>query len=204
MILERNGKYEYTHRIVKRKVNPDEKGVCHHVDFNKLNNSPDNLRIMDWFEHQKLHASMNSERWKDEDFAKKMKKVFSETNSINGPYWSDEDWSKKQREKFSKAHKDRYSKMSKKERSEKHGLKKENNPIFGMGYKISGSNNGRFLHNLKHNFETNEILDAYKKTKSIDEACEILNTNKIILRKSEAYKSLNIKTNITLLTVFLI
>ena len=40
-------KYEYTHRIVANQNNIDNylntKNVIHHVDFNKLNNSPTNL-----------------------------------------------------------------------------------------------------------------------------------------------------------------
>lgn len=193
MILEQNGKYEYTHRIVKRKFWNDKKGVCHHVDFNKLNNEPSNLEVMDWFEHQKLHASFNSEKWKNEEFANKMKKIFSETNSINGPYWSNKSWREKQIKKFKKAHKIRYSNMSTEERKEKHGLPNEKNPMFKNGHKISGEKNGRYLHNLKHEFETKEIIDAYKKTNNIDEACDYLNTNKDILRKSNSYKSLNIQ-----------
>ena len=56
MLFERDGKFEYTHRIVKRKLWSEKKGVCHHKDFDKLNNAPSNLEIMDWFEHQKLHG----------------------------------------------------------------------------------------------------------------------------------------------------
>lgn len=74
MLLCENGKWEYTHRLVKQKIYNDEKGVCHHKDFNKLNNNPDNLQIMDYFEHQNLHSSLNSEKWKNAEWAKKRKK----------------------------------------------------------------------------------------------------------------------------------
>ena len=193
MLFERDGKFEYTHRIVKRKLWSEKKGVCHHKDFDKLNNAPSNLEIMDWFEHQKLHASLNSERWKNNtEFTEKMRKIFSETNSKNGPYWTNPEWSKVQREKFSKAHKKRFSKMTKEDKKV-HGLSGNKNSMYGKGYKVEGEKNGRYLHSLNHSFKVNEIIEAYKTSNSIDGACEILNTNKIILRKSDAYKKLNIQ-----------
>ncbi|GIV43972.1 MAG: hypothetical protein KatS3mg035_1095 [Bacteroidia bacterium] len=47
MLLE-NGKWEYTHRMVKREFWPDKKGVVHHKDIKKLNNDPSNLEVMSW------------------------------------------------------------------------------------------------------------------------------------------------------------
>lgn len=54
-----SGKYEFTHRLVglelKHNVNEN---VIHHSDFNRYNNSPSNLKWMNWDEHRKLHCSM--------------------------------------------------------------------------------------------------------------------------------------------------
>lgn len=55
---DRNG-YVYEHRQVAeykmgRLLLPNE--VVHHVDGNKRNNSPNNLRVMDRSEHSKLHS----------------------------------------------------------------------------------------------------------------------------------------------------
>lgn len=54
-----SGKYEFTHRLVgfELKHNIDET-VIHHSDFNRYNNSPSNLKWMNWDEHRKLHNSM--------------------------------------------------------------------------------------------------------------------------------------------------
>lgn len=59
MFLE-NGKWKYTHRYMvdwtKRDTN-SKKTVVHHVDFNKRNNDPNNLELMTWDDHTKLHNS---------------------------------------------------------------------------------------------------------------------------------------------------
>lgn len=58
-----NGDWEYTHRMVMRKLDRDiEEGeVVHHKDENPLNNIPDNLEIITRSDHNGLHASENVE-----------------------------------------------------------------------------------------------------------------------------------------------
>lgn len=69
--INTNGYYEITkgfnkgmsiHVIIAesikgRKLKPNE--VAHHIDENKLNNSPDNLQVMTNSEHARLHAIKN-------------------------------------------------------------------------------------------------------------------------------------------------
>lgn len=192
MLLEDNGKWEYTHRIVKRKLFNEQKGVCHHKDFIKTNNEPNNLQVMNYFEHQKLHAGLNSKRWENEVYANKMKKIFSETNSKNGPYWSNEEWSSR-RKKQAKEHMINYMQtLNEDEKKNKFGLHGEKNGMYNNGQKLVGEKNGRFLHQLNHEFNEHDIIEAYKSSNNIDEACILLNTNKVILRKSKAYKSLKL------------
>jgi len=55
------GKYVYTHQLVASDVCIDKgtvvgSRVIHHVDFDKRNNRPDNLREMEWHDHSRLHA----------------------------------------------------------------------------------------------------------------------------------------------------
>lgn len=193
MILEDSGNWEYTHRIVKRKMYPDSKGVCHHVNFNKLDNEPENLQVMNYFDHQKLHTDLNTERWKNEEFATKMKGVFSSTNKKNGPYWTNEEWSK-DRSEAARNHMLSYiSKLSEEERKIKFGLPGEKNGMFNNGHKLENEKNGRFRKDLKHEFTIEEIVHAFKNSNSITEACNILQTNEVILRKSKTYKNLNIE-----------
>ncbi|MEW6613928.1 MAG: portal protein [Thermodesulfobacteriota bacterium] len=56
----RTGQWRYTHRLVGRHLpRPigEKRWVMHHVDFDKRNNSPDNLVLMTWDDHVKLHMA---------------------------------------------------------------------------------------------------------------------------------------------------
>lgn len=55
--------WKYTHKIVNEQTAKNNGGhqigrcrVVHHVDFNKLNNSPNNLQEMTWYSHRKFHS----------------------------------------------------------------------------------------------------------------------------------------------------
>lgn len=56
--------------------------IRHHVDFNKLNNNPDNIRRIKWKDHWKLHAEHASELHKNEEYRKKI-------SEGRNKYWSD-------------------------------------------------------------------------------------------------------------------
>ena len=58
-ITKGNNRYQNEHRLIMeehlgRKLNKGE--VVHHIDGNRLNNSLDNLQVMDAKEHSKFHA----------------------------------------------------------------------------------------------------------------------------------------------------
>ena len=46
--------------------------VRHHLDFNKLNNNPDNVKRVIWEKHWKLHANHASELHKNQEYCKKI------------------------------------------------------------------------------------------------------------------------------------
>ncbi len=46
--------------------------VRHHVDFNKLNNNPDNIRRMRWGEHWKIHYSHAAAQHQDPEYRRKI------------------------------------------------------------------------------------------------------------------------------------
>jgi len=71
-------KWEFTHRMVAnyfklinlhnelvydRRFVDERKSVIHHIDYNKYNNSPENLAFMNGADHFKLHANKYSEWW---------------------------------------------------------------------------------------------------------------------------------------------
>ena len=49
-------RWYFTHRMVAWSLCGSYEGVVHHLDFNKLNNDPENLTIMSWSDHMRLHA----------------------------------------------------------------------------------------------------------------------------------------------------
>lgn len=55
------GEWKYTHKVVNESYSHgvhsvSKMRVLHHVNFNKSDNSPENLREMTWYEHRKLHS----------------------------------------------------------------------------------------------------------------------------------------------------
>ena len=155
MLFEK-GTWEYTHRIVKNHICKDKKRVVHHVDFNKRNNIPSNLEVMSWYDHQKLHSSLNTKRWNENpEFAEKIKKILFDANKIDGPYWSNPEWRENRVKKMSEQRKKKFANHSKEELQKIFGYKGEKNPMFNNGHKISGDKNGRFIEGINREF-TNE------------------------------------------------
>jgi len=46
--------------------------IRHHIDFNKLNNNPDNIKRLQWKDHWKLHSEHASTLHKDENYREKI------------------------------------------------------------------------------------------------------------------------------------
>ncbi|MDP3965171.1 MAG: DNA gyrase subunit A [bacterium] len=72
-------KWEFVHHIadaynIEHNVYKTSAGrVRHHADFNKLNNSPDNIQRMQWLAHWRLHSALAGERHKnDPEYVKKI------------------------------------------------------------------------------------------------------------------------------------
>lgn len=79
-----------THRLIaNRAISSEFRGqVIHHIDFNKHNNDPDNLRIMSWDEHTKLHAD-NSQllvNYTTSDIGREMSRELMKNN------WNSDEW----------------------------------------------------------------------------------------------------------------
>jgi len=94
--------------------------IRHHVDFNKLNNNPDNIRRMHWKEHWQTHYNFTSHKHKtDVEYRKKLaegrkkfwddpdnKKSFSERmRKRNLKNWKNEDYRNKMKVTLSEVNK---------------------------------------------------------------------------------------------------
>lgn len=86
-------KMEYTHKLVVVYTQGQYKNdyVCHHIDFDRYNNSPENLIYMDKLAHWKYHSDMLTEEWKTnpEKRTKAIKKGFNKWLDKNRKYHSE-------------------------------------------------------------------------------------------------------------------
>jgi len=116
--------WAFTHHLadkynIDKEIYSVQKGkVRHHVDFDKLNNSPENICRMDWREHWKLHSDMASNRHaNDPDYVRKLtegrkkfwadkknREAYAERISIrNKENWKDEEYREKMRANLSES-----------------------------------------------------------------------------------------------------
>jgi superfamily II DNA or RNA helicase len=81
--------YIPTHRIVSEFYNGKQeygtgKKTVHHKNFNKIDNTPDNLQLMEYSDHSRYHCQINSEmqkkKWQDPEYRKKMLPALAERN----------------------------------------------------------------------------------------------------------------------------
>ena len=76
--------------------------VRHHADFNKLNNSPDNIRRMDWLDHWELHSSLTSSRHEnDPEYVRKLREG-------REAFWSNPENREQYAERLSKRNKENW------------------------------------------------------------------------------------------------
>lgn len=99
-----DGKYYMTHSMVSRNINRDaidsvllsHGGKCvvvtHHYDFNKRNNTPENLIPMEMYEHYRLHHDKLLELYKDPIKSKDIREKFSKRAKA---MWNNPDMRKK-------------------------------------------------------------------------------------------------------------
>ena len=55
-----SGKFEFVHRLIAEEVDKNEErfNTVHHKNFNRFDNTPDNLEWVDFFEHKKRHSAV--------------------------------------------------------------------------------------------------------------------------------------------------
>ena len=103
-----NDKWDYVHHIsdawnIEHAMYAKSAGrIRHHLDFNKRNNYPNNIKRMKWKEHWQIHYSYASEKHKnDEDYRAKLAQGRKE-------YWANPENRKKQSERYSKINRERW------------------------------------------------------------------------------------------------
>lgn len=56
-----SGKYEFTHRLISKELQKKKNDtVVHHINFNRYDNTPNNLQWMSWKDHKDLHIKFNT------------------------------------------------------------------------------------------------------------------------------------------------
>ena len=80
--------WKLVHSIVSDFFNGKRKSgeIVHHKDFNKYNNSPENLELMPLKTHQKLHSDIFTKTWRSPEGRARKSKELAETNRR---LWSD-------------------------------------------------------------------------------------------------------------------
>lgn len=157
--------WKYTHRIVAEHVNPGVKGVVHHDNFNKLDNEPDNLRFMSRKDHQRLHASNNSYKWRnDRRYAKKMTGIFRDhAKKLHETPGFTEFFLNRRNEVFSS-----YDEETKKSIF---GRKGSQNGMYGKGKKLLGDKNGRWRSDFVRSVSKDQIIGWIMSGKRKEEVC---------------------------------
>lgn len=75
--------------------------VRHHVDFNKLNNNPENIKRIPWKEHWKIHAENASQLHRNENYRQRIAEGRKQ-------FWSNEENKKKAQQRISERNKENW------------------------------------------------------------------------------------------------
>lgn len=82
MVICLSGEEQFVHRIVGDYIDrPPGSQVIHHIDFNKLNNEPWNLKWMTWGAHRKLHSDHIQKLNADPEFQRRRAERTSKQNA---------------------------------------------------------------------------------------------------------------------------
>ena len=144
MVFDNEDKtWKYTHRVMANickgiyskplyySFESDYTPIIHHIDYNRFNNSPDNLCFMHPADHIKLHAECSSgKRLKmmKEKFPEQYKKFVEETSKKSKKYWGSLTQEQKQEhiEKARKGIKKHFKSLDENRRKEKAEISRKN------------------------------------------------------------------------------
>jgi hypothetical protein len=163
-ILESDG-WKYTHRMVSEFGEPQSKGIVHHIDFNKRNNEPSNLRFMSRKDHQILHAKTNTQRWLlTPGYAAKMSSIFSATakRSHARPGFT---------QNLLRLRDAKFSTYDQKTRKKLFGRIGNKNGMFQKGTLISANKNGRWNPLFVRSVSRDQIISWINSGKTAQDVC---------------------------------
>lgn len=137
-ISQKTGKRHWvpTHQMVRDfyDMYTKEKSVCHHKNFNSKDNTPENLQMVSWREHIKMHG----------DLLKENNKKIWEENSKLRQYRKTEEYRKSQAEKTRNAWQD--EKLKKKHLDGvKRRIQRDGPPTFFKDFNSSDANKKRAI-----------------------------------------------------------
>jgi hypothetical protein len=159
--------WKFTHRLIAEFDDPNSSGIVHHVDFDKRNNSPENLRFMTWKDHLDLHGSANVERWKDDSYSQKMRDVFRDrAKRLHMQPGFTRHLLAMRDAKFSSYDAD--------ERRRLFARSGAHNGMHGNGWKISGIKNGRWDERFVRRVTREQIIEWIESGKSKRQVCDEL------------------------------
>ena len=108
------------YNLSNKKYKKEDGRVRHHVDYNKLNNNPDNIKRLQWSEHWKIHYEQAAKMHQNEEYRKKIsdgrkkfwanpdnKEKYSKALSLrNKKDWENLDYREKKRRQLSEINKE--------------------------------------------------------------------------------------------------
>jgi DNA-binding MarR family transcriptional regulator len=211
LLSNKTGKWEYTHRIAKKEelneTNNDV--VIHHSTFDKLNNNPDSLEILDKKKHLKLHQELIVEVSKNFEIVAKRNKSIRKfyateegleiiranqkkaSGSENHLTWlHSEEHKNLKREQMKKQQKNGTLLNTTEEAKQKisdSAKRRWQDPAYREQMKIVCSNGGKANKGNKHggykSISVEDIKNNYKENSTIKEIALKLNINRHTLTK---------------------
>ncbi len=180
-------KYTFVHEIADKYnltngiYNAADGSVRHHMDFNKFNNNPDNLKRLTWIEHTRIHNDHIKNLWEKEDFRKR------QAEGIKLFYKNNPDHIKKLRQRTIERNKDkRFIEKSSKRRKEIWQSKTLRN---NLSVKLKDN----FIKNPERKiaiskFSKNMWFDTKKRNEIVSRMNEVMGSNEFKEKISKAQK----------------
>lgn len=103
------GKFDWTHRLIAdenpKPISDKTINTVHHKNFNKMDNTPDNLLWCNFHEHHKMHGEMARNMWEDE---KKRQGIIKKISDGRRKYYAEHGFPQEIKDKISRSLKETF------------------------------------------------------------------------------------------------